>query len=82
MFLSLSSVEGSNGGSQNMITSTPRHSLIIIGNCPYVGGGGHGFCPARLHCSLEVVVVPCHKHVVNHSCPSLIPRWLQESKGQ
>jgi hypothetical protein len=39
MFLSLSSVEGSNGGSQNMITSTPRHSLIIIGNCPYVGGG-------------------------------------------
>jgi hypothetical protein len=26
---------------------------------------------------LGVVSVPCHGEVMNHSCPSLIPRWLQ-----
>jgi hypothetical protein len=28
----------------------------------------------------------CHKDIIGHSCPSMIPRWLQEgmaqSKGQ
>jgi hypothetical protein len=35
---------------------------------------------------LEEVSVPCHEDVTQHSCPFLIPRWLQErmaqSKGQ
>jgi hypothetical protein len=29
-----------------------------------------------------MVSVPCHKNVIDHSCPSLIPRWLQERMAQ
>jgi hypothetical protein len=27
---------------------------------------------------LGEVLLPCQEDVINHSCPSLIPRWLQE----
>jgi hypothetical protein len=25
---------------------------------------------------------PCHKDIIDHPCPSLIPTWLQERKAQ
>jgi hypothetical protein len=37
-----------------------------------------GVCPARLGCFLRTVSVPVHKDVIDHSCPFLISRWLQE----
>jgi hypothetical protein len=37
-----------------MISPAPRHSLLIIGKGPHLGI----LCPARLCCSLEVVLVP------------------------
>jgi hypothetical protein len=65
-----------------MIAPVSGCNLIIIGNCLHL----EGICPARLCCSSWEVSVPCHKDVIDHSCPSLIPRWLQErmaqSKGQ
>jgi hypothetical protein len=37
---------------------------------------GAGVCPARLYCSLRVVLVPCHKDAINQSCSP----GLQEEK--
>jgi hypothetical protein len=43
-------------------------------------------CLVGLCCSFGVVSVTCQKDVIDRSCPSLIPRWLQkrmaQSKGQ
>jgi hypothetical protein len=39
-------------------------------------------CPVRLCCSLGVVSGSCHKDVIDRSCPSLSPRWLQERMTQ
>jgi hypothetical protein len=80
--LSLSSLDGSHLVPMRwMIAPAPGCTLIVMGNCPHLEDS-----PARLHCSLGEVSVPCHKDVIHHSCPSLIPRWLQErmaqSKGQ
>jgi hypothetical protein len=50
----------------------PGCSLIIIGNCPRLGGGLSQ--EALLFLSLGIVLVLCHKNVTNPSCPSWNPK--------
>jgi hypothetical protein len=65
-------------GSHEMIASAPGRSLTITGHCPHLEGG----LSCKAPCSLWEVSVPCHKGIMDHSCLSLTPRWLQEGTGQ
>jgi hypothetical protein len=64
------------------VSSWDAASSLLVGNCPHLVGG--------LSCKALLLhrgsFSPCHKDAINHSCPSLVPRWLwdrlSQSKGQ
>jgi hypothetical protein len=57
-----------------MIAPAAGYTRIIPGSFPQFG---EVVCPTRLFCSLKEISVLCHKDITDHSCPSLITRWLQ-----
>jgi hypothetical protein len=61
-----------------MSIPAPGYSLIIVGNCLHLGGGL--YCKALL--SIGIISATCHKDVFYHSCPFLIPTYLEEGMTQ
>jgi hypothetical protein len=69
---------GKRSGFHEMINVAPGCRLIPVGSCPRLGGG----LSFRLCYSLGIVFDPCHKDVLEQSCPFWNPRWLQERMAQ
>jgi hypothetical protein len=56
--------------------------VLVLREVPELLSGARQVVDPKEGLLLSVVLVHCHKDVIDHSCPSLIPRWLQERLAQ